>query len=295
MANIDEVPMGEWKKRMRDDTGPGLVQPAIPATATFELKGHILAQLKEIPFHGRDHEDAYKHLDEVNDVADYFNVPNVPREVQLLRMLPVTFKGVAKDWLKSLPPGSVTTWAKMKEEFIDHFCPPSKIAKLKKAIANFEQQPGESLYEAWERYKSLLRNCPHHDLNSQQEVSIFYDGVNVTTRQLLDSQGPLTRKPPPEIKELIEEFSKHSREYHNPRNEVSRGAVNSVNDGMAAVIAKLDSLDRRMTKMDQTIHATRVGCENCGGPHLTKECDRDENGNKKAQIFYSSGDRYDED
>lgn len=78
MANIDEVPIGEWTKRMREDTGPGLVQPAIPATATFELKGHILAQLQEIPFYGKDNEDAYKHLDEVNDVADYFNVPNVP-------------------------------------------------------------------------------------------------------------------------------------------------------------------------------------------------------------------------
>lgn len=173
MANIDEVPMGEWKKRIHDDTGPGPVQPVIPATATFELKGHILAQLKEIPFYGKDHANAYKHLDEVNDVSDYFNVPNVPRETVLLRMLPVTFKGVAKDWLKSLPPGSITTWAKMKEEFIDQFYPPSKIAKLKKAIVNFEQQTGESLYEAWERYKGLLRNCPHHDLNSQQEVSIF--------------------------------------------------------------------------------------------------------------------------
>ncbi|XP_023751176.2 uncharacterized protein LOC111899567 [Lactuca sativa] len=67
MANIDEVPMGEWKKKMRDDTVPGLVQPAIPATATFELKGHIPAQLKEIPFYGKDNEDAFKHLDEVND------------------------------------------------------------------------------------------------------------------------------------------------------------------------------------------------------------------------------------
>ena len=63
MENIDEVPMGEWKKKMRDDTGPGLVQPAIPATATFELKGHILAQLKEIPFYGKDYKDAHKHLD----------------------------------------------------------------------------------------------------------------------------------------------------------------------------------------------------------------------------------------
>ncbi|XP_052621649.1 uncharacterized protein LOC128127245 [Lactuca sativa] len=294
MANIDEVAMGKWKKRIRDDTGPGLVQPVIPATATFELKGHILAQLKEIPFYGKDHEDAYKHLDEVNDVADYFNVPNVPCETVLLCMLPVTFKGAVNDWMKSLPPGSITTWAKMKEEFIDQFCPPSKIAKLKKAIANFEQQVGECLYEAWERYKGLLRNCPHHDLNSQQEVSIFYDGVNVTTRQLLGSQGPLTKKPPPKIKELIEEFSKHSREYHNPRNKLSRGVVNTVNDSMAAMMAKLECLDRRMTKMDQSIHAIRVGCENCRGPHLTKDCDLDENGKRKAQVCYSSGDRYDD-
>ena len=121
MANIDDITMGEYKKRMRNDIGPGLVQTTIPATATFELKGNILAQLKDMPFYGKDHEDAYKHIDEVNDIADYFNIPNVPRETVLLRMLPVTFKGATKDWLKSLPPGSITTWAKMREEFIDQF------------------------------------------------------------------------------------------------------------------------------------------------------------------------------
>ncbi|XP_023739500.1 uncharacterized protein LOC111887560 [Lactuca sativa] len=197
-----------------------------------------------------------------------------------------------KDWLKSLPPGSITTWAKMCEEFIDQFCPTSKIAKLKKAIENFEQQAAESLYEAWERYKSLLRNCPHNDLNIKQEVSIFYDGVNVTTRKLLDSQGPLTMKAPATIKELISEFSKHSREYHNPRNDQSRGVVNSVTDSMATMMAKLESKYRRMTKMDQTIHAIRVGCENCRGPHLTKDCDFDKNGNWKAQKEWLPYDEY---
>lgn len=101
------------------------------------------------------------------------------------------------------------------------------MAKLKKPIANFEQQIGESLYEAWERYKGLLWNCPQNDLSVQEEVSIFYDGVNVTTRQLLDSQGPLRKKNPAEIKEPIKEFAKHSREYHNPRNDVARGSENS--------------------------------------------------------------------
>ncbi|XP_052624837.1 uncharacterized protein LOC128132355 [Lactuca sativa] len=182
-----------------------------------------------------------------------------------------------------------------KKEFIDQFFPPSKISKLKKAIANFEQQARESLYEAWERYKSLLRNCPHHDLNSQQEVSIFYDGGNVTTRQLLDSQGPLTKKAPPVIKQLIEEFSKHSREHHNPRNDVTRGSAYVASEDLSSVMAMLKNMDRRMDKMDQTIHAIRVGCENCNGPHLTRDCDLDENGNKKVQVCYSSRDRYDED
>ncbi|KAL7609424.1 hypothetical protein Lser_V15G10314 [Lactuca serriola] len=59
-------------------------------------------------------------------------------------------------------------------------------------------------------------------------------------------------------------------------------------------MAMLKYMDRRMSKMDQTIHAIRVGCENCNGPHLTRDCNLDENGNKKVQVCYSSGDRYDE-
>lgn len=37
------------------------------------------------------------------------------------------------------------------------------------------------------------------------------------------------------------------------------------------------------------------GCENCNGPHLTRDCDLDENGNQKVQACYSSDDHYDED
>ena len=103
-ADIADIPMGDYKKSIRDGTGPGLVQPAIPATANFKLNGHILAQLKDVPFYGKEHEDAYKHIEEVTDIADYFHMQNVSRDTVLLRMLLVTFKGAAKEWLKSLPP-----------------------------------------------------------------------------------------------------------------------------------------------------------------------------------------------
>ena len=43
MVDIAYITMGEYKRRMRVDIRPGLVQPAIPTTKNFELKGHILA------------------------------------------------------------------------------------------------------------------------------------------------------------------------------------------------------------------------------------------------------------
>lgn len=55
---------------------------------------------------------------------------------------------------------------------------------------------------------------------------------------------------------------------------------------MATVLAKLENMDRKMTKMDQSINAIRVGCDNCSVPHLTKNYDLDENGNRKAKVCY---------
>lgn len=81
---------------------------------------------------------------------------------------------------------------------------------LKRNILNFQKQNGESLYEAWECYKGMLRNFPQHDLNVKQEILTFYNGINVCTRKLLDSHGPLTKKNFSTNKELIEEFAKHS-------------------------------------------------------------------------------------
>lgn len=156
MTDIANIMMEAYKRRMHDDTRPGLVQATMPNTPTFVLKGHILAQMKDIPFYGKDHEHAYKHIDEVNGIADYFNIPC---ETVLLRIFPIILKGATKHWLKALPPGTTTTRAQIREEFIQQFFPLSKVSKLKKAIENFEQNMGESLYEAWDRYKGFLKNC----------------------------------------------------------------------------------------------------------------------------------------
>ncbi|GKF44371.1 hypothetical protein Tco_0130923, partial [Tanacetum coccineum] len=37
-------------------------------------------------------------------------------------------------------------------------------------IKNFQQEPDETLYQAWERFKKLLMKCPQHYLNEMLEM-----------------------------------------------------------------------------------------------------------------------------
>lgn len=69
MVDIAQITMDEYKKRMRDN-GPGLTQPKVLNTTNFELKGNMLAMFKDVSFYGKDHEDAYKNLDELKNIAN---------------------------------------------------------------------------------------------------------------------------------------------------------------------------------------------------------------------------------
>jgi len=53
-------------------------------------------------------------------------------------------------------------WEDVESKFLSRFFPPSRYVGAKLAIATFSQEIYESLCEAWERYKFLLRKCPNH-------------------------------------------------------------------------------------------------------------------------------------
>ena len=70
MAGITTMTMVEYKRRMHNENEPALVPPVIPTTTSFELKGHILSMLKDIPFSRKDYEDAFKHINDVLEIAN---------------------------------------------------------------------------------------------------------------------------------------------------------------------------------------------------------------------------------
>ncbi|GJR39579.1 reverse transcriptase domain-containing protein [Tanacetum coccineum] len=132
-----------------------------------------------------------------------------------------------------LPAGSITTWDLLKKEFIWRYCHPFITAKKLKEIRNFKQERDETLYYAWERYNDLLYQCPLHDLNYQQKVHIFYTGLDISTRKLLDSNGFIPLMTPTQALESIQVMTDHSHDWYDET--ATRERINDVLDNVDAI------------------------------------------------------------
>ncbi|GJX57163.1 hypothetical protein Tco_0287060, partial [Tanacetum coccineum] len=97
----------------------------------------------------------------------------------------------ASRWLRNEPTGSIKTWEELKTKFLNKYCPPAQTTKKMEEINNFQQEPDETLFQAWERFKELLMKCPQHYLTKMQEVILFYNGLEVPTRQILETSDGL--------------------------------------------------------------------------------------------------------
>ncbi|GJX01140.1 reverse transcriptase domain-containing protein [Tanacetum coccineum] len=112
----------------------------------------------------------------------------------MLSAFPMSLAGAASRWLRNKPSGSITTWEDLKIKFLSKYCPHARTAKKMEEINNFQQELDKNLYQAWERFKELLMKCPQHYLTEMQEVVLFYNGLDVPTRQILDSRGAMPSK-----------------------------------------------------------------------------------------------------
>ena len=59
----------------------------------------------------------------------------------------------------------------------------------KAAIFSFHQFPDESLSEALEKFKGLLRKTPTHEFSKPIQLNMFIDGLRPPTKQLLDASA----------------------------------------------------------------------------------------------------------
>ncbi|GJU55425.1 hypothetical protein Tco_1229139 [Tanacetum coccineum] len=275
--------MEQYMSKTRADYGSGIARPKIDDKDHFELKGQFLKELRDNTFSGSDHEDANEHIEKVLEIVDLFHVPNITQDQIMLRVFPMSLTGAASRWLRNKPSGSIKTWEDLKTKFLSKYCPPARTAKKMEEINNFQQEPDETLYQAWERFKELLMKCPQHYLTEMQEVILFYNGLDVPTRQILDSKGAIPTKTAADAKVAIQEMAEYSQKWHNG---TSRTRSTKTSDGLAAIQAQLNNLGREIKKVNEKVYAAQVGCEQCKGPHYTKDCLLKEEGKTLKEAYY---------
>ncbi|GKB51720.1 zinc finger, CCHC-type containing protein, partial [Tanacetum coccineum] len=84
---------------------------------------------------------------------------------------------------------SISTWEDLTTRFLAQFFPPGRTAKLRNDILMFQQHQGKYLFEAWTRFKDLLRKVPHHGIDRWLQIQIFYDHVSFHLKCESDRAG----------------------------------------------------------------------------------------------------------
>ncbi|GJR81655.1 reverse transcriptase domain-containing protein [Tanacetum coccineum] len=173
--------------------------------------------------------------------------------------------GEARDWFDKEPPRSILTWDDLVSKFINQYFPPSKTTYYRNEIVTFYQKQNEAFNEAWERFKGLLRQCPHHGFSELHQLDTFYNSLNSNDQDALDSAagGNFLDKMPQEGLAIIESKSKvrYSRSRAND-SRVSTDAPLSISlpsnnsFDMQQIAASLE--DKMTIKMNQMMNQMKA-------------------------------------
>nr|GEV52626.1 reverse transcriptase domain-containing protein [Tanacetum cinerariifolium] len=245
-----------------------------------------MAQMLQAPIEG--YEDAI--------VVPPINANNFELKQTLINLVQSNqfTEGEARIWLDKEPPRSILTWEDLVSKFINQFFPPSKTTYLRNEIINFLQRPNETFNEACERFKDLLRQCPHHGFSELHQLDTFYNALNPNDQDALDSAAGenFLDKIPRECLSIIEIKSKVR--YSRSRITNSRANTNahlsslpSNSFDLQQIPASIkDKLDIRMNRFEKSLNdmknsfitptapikAVEEVCVTCGANYNSNQC-----------------------
>ena len=116
-------------------------------------------------FTGRLSEDPNEHIGRFLRMANTVKLKGVRPDAIKLQLFPFSLRDIEASWFESPPYESVNTWDELVEAFMGRFFPHALTLERRGEIIIFKQGGDESLYNAWERYKKLLKRCPMHGID----------------------------------------------------------------------------------------------------------------------------------
>ncbi|GKB94133.1 hypothetical protein Tco_0980270 [Tanacetum coccineum] len=134
----------------------------------------------------------------------------------------------------------------------------------------------ETFSEAWDRFKDLLRACPHPGFTELHQLDTFYNGLNPSDQDSLNSaaSGNLLERSAQDVLKIIENKSK----VHTSRNKPIISQVKASNIDSSEIASAVTSAMTAMFKQHQVtpaptfVKAVEESCVTCGGAHSYRQC-----------------------
>nr|GEW17168.1 reverse transcriptase domain-containing protein [Tanacetum cinerariifolium] len=196
-----------------------------------------------------------------------------------LMLFPYSFEDRARIWYEKEPPNSILTWDDLVNKFVNQFFPPSKTTHLKNEISRFTQRFEETFSKAWDRFKELLRACPHHGFLELTQIDTFYNRLTEQDHDSLNAAAGdnLLNKTTREALKIIENKSKVC--FSRNKSNVARVNTN-FRDNVSKTDNRIDKLADQISNLVEIVNkqvvapakAVKKIYVTCGGAHGYYEC-----------------------
>ncbi|XP_075076655.1 uncharacterized protein LOC142163283 [Nicotiana tabacum] len=217
---------------------------------------------------GLPHEYPQQHILNFLEISDTYITNGVTPDYVRLTLFPFSLLGEAKRWLKAEPANSITSWNDLARKFLARFFPSGKTAKIK----------------TWERFKGLLRDCPHHNQTNEVLAHTFIKGLHPEIKIVVDvaGGGQVLEKSFDEIYALLNKFSKSNPDWQGEmgRYTVQKSVGVLELDVFSALLMQISTLTSQVNQMTliinkkqaQLVQQVQVFCEICGEGHTRDIC-----------------------
>ena len=99
------------------------------------------------------------------------------------KVFPLSLKGEALTWYMLCDDMGSWNYKRLKLEFHQKFYPMHLVHRDRNYIYNFWPREGESIDQAWGRFKSMLYSCTNHELSRE----IIIPRLSLNNRSMLDT------------------------------------------------------------------------------------------------------------
>nr|GEX72358.1 reverse transcriptase domain-containing protein [Tanacetum cinerariifolium] len=154
---VGQRTMAELLRAPTEGYAEAIVVPQILAEQ-FELKHSLINMMTSDQFFRLEKDNPHDHIRLFNKITSTIKYKDVPNSAIKLMLFPFFLVGAAR-----------------------------QTTNLRNEISNFQQRFDELFHEAWDRYKDLLRACPHHGFTEFHQLDTFYNALNPADQDSLNA------------------------------------------------------------------------------------------------------------